>query len=301
MSRGNLRGKVAVVTGAARGLGAALALELHRRGARLALVGLEREELERTARRCDADWWEADVTDETALAAVAAEIRGKLGGTDILVVNAGIAAAGPLLHSDPAAYERVIEVNLVGSVRTVRTFLPQVIERRGYVLQVASLAAMAPAPLMSAYAASKAGVEAFAHALRSEVRHHGVDVGVAYLSWTDTDMVRGGDAVEGLRDLRARMPGFLGRTYPVEPAARALVDGIAGRSAHVYGQRWLRVMPLLRGFVPSVTTRISARHVPAAVRAIEDAGTEVTLPVGPGGIAGGGAAITKKPEPARGS
>jgi short-subunit dehydrogenase len=90
----------------------------------------------------------------------------------------------------------VIEVNLLGSVATARAFLPALLAAEGYFLQVASLAAIAPAPLMGAYCASKAGVEAFAHALRAEVAHQGVDVGVAYLTWTDTDMVRAADADE---------------------------------------------------------------------------------------------------------
>ena len=136
------------------------------------------------------------------------------GRVDAVVANAGVAAGGPLLLADPDAYDRVIEVNLLGSVRTVRAFLPDVVAARGYVLQIASLAAMAPAPLMGAYCASKSGVEAFAHSLRGEVRHHGVDVGVAYLSWTDTDMVRGADEHDGLRRMRERMPGPLGRTSP---------------------------------------------------------------------------------------
>ena len=81
----------------------------------------------------------------------------------------------------------------------MRAALPHVIERRGYVLQIASVAAIAHAPFMSAYCASKAGVEAFADCLRTEVAHLGVDVGVAYFSWIDTDMVRGADARAGHR------------------------------------------------------------------------------------------------------
>lgn len=100
----------------------------------------------------------------------------------------------------------MIEVNLLGSVATARAFLPALAESGGYLLQIASLAAMTPAPLMSAYCASKSGVEAFAHALRAEVAHQGVKVGVGYLSWTDTDMVRGADQDVVLRQMRSRLP-----------------------------------------------------------------------------------------------
>ena len=105
---------------------------------------------------------------------------------------------------DPAAFERTIEVNLLGVWRTVRACLPHVIERRGYVLVIASLAAAFHAPGMAAYAASKAGAEAFADSLRVEVTHLGVDVGVGYFAFIDTDMVRGARRPSGARAACAR-------------------------------------------------------------------------------------------------
>jgi len=125
---------------------------------------------------------------------------------------------------------------------------------RGYHLQIASLAAVTPAPMMAAYCASKSGVEAFAHCLRGEVGHQGVDVGVGYLSWTDTDMVRGADEDEVLRDMRARLPWPSNKTYPLAPAVERLVAGIERRSPHVYGQWWLRGMQSVRGALPSLVT-----------------------------------------------
>jgi NAD(P)-dependent dehydrogenase (short-subunit alcohol dehydrogenase family) len=285
-ARGDLRGKVAVVTGAARGIGASCARQLAERGAVLALIGLEPAELARVAAECPGSaWWEADVTDPTALDLAAAEVVERFGGIDVLVVNAGIAAGGPLLRADVTAYERVIEVNLLGSVRTVRAFLPHLVERRGYVLQVASLAAVAPAPFMSAYCASKAGVEAFAHALRVEMVPYGVEVGVAYLSWTDTEMVRGADATPGLGEIRASLPSLLRKTHPVEPAAAALVDGIARRAAHVYAQRGLRVLSWLRGGLPGLVAHMPRQRLAEADDALRAAGVEATRPVGAGGAA----------------
>lgn len=117
-----------------------------------------------------------------------------------------MATGGPFLDSDPDAFDRVIHVNLLGSIATARAFLPALLESRGYLLQIASLAAITPAPMMAAYCASKSGVEAFAHSLRAEMGHRGVTVGVGYLSWTDTDMVRGADEDDVLRELRARLP-----------------------------------------------------------------------------------------------
>src|ERR671936_2416254 len=204
-------GKSVLITGAARGIGAETARRLAAKGARVALVGLEPEQLERVASQCgpDAIWFETDVTDWDALERAASGTVERFGGIDVVMANAGIAISGLVRSSDPAAWERVIEVNLLGGWRTIRTCLPHVIERRGYILPVASLAAAAHAPVMSAYSASKAGVEAFADALRAEVAHLGVGVGCAYFSWIGTDMVAGGDASAAGSIRPGRMKGPL--------------------------------------------------------------------------------------------
>ena len=266
-SRNPLAGQVAVVTGAARGVGAELARTLAARGARVALIGLEPDELAATAAACgpDAAWWEADVTDLAAMTGVAERISERYGRVDVVVANAGIAAGGLFQDSDPEVWRRVIEVNLLGSVATARAFLPALVAARGYLLQIASLAALTPAPLMTAYCASKSGVEAFAHALRSEVANQGVRVGVGYLSWTDTDMVRGADEDDVMRDMRAGLPWPTNRTYPLAPAVERIADGIARRSVHVYAQGWLRGYQLIRGQIPLFL----GRFAPMRLRALE--------------------------------
>ncbi|HZC39284.1 MAG TPA: SDR family oxidoreductase [Streptosporangiaceae bacterium] len=300
MTRGlsGLAGKTVVVTGAARGVGEALSLRLAAAGARVALVGLEPDELAAVAARCGrrapargdggerARAWGADITDGARMTAVAAEIAGWSGGVDVVVANAGIAIGGPFADADPAAFERVIGVNLLGSAATARAFLPALTAARGYYLQIASLAALAPAPLMAAYCASKAGVEAFAHVLRAELAHHRVGVGVAYLTWTDTDMVRAADEDEVLRELRARQPWPAGHTAPLGPAADRIVAGIARRAPHVYAQPWLRALAWLpRTALPAII----ASRAPGEVARLEErlratAGRRLR-PVGPGGRA----------------
>lgn len=263
MNRSVLAGKVVVVTGAARGVGELLARKLSAHGARIALVGLEEAELQRVAGRLHGEGahWCADVTDHAAMVRVAEEVTSRFGRVDVVVANAGVAVGGPFLDSDPAAWRRVIEVNLVGSAVTARAFLPALVDSRGYLLQIASLAAMAPAPLMSAYCASKSGVEAYAHSLRAEVAHQGVRVGVGYLSWTDTDMVRGADRADVMRELRQRLPWPSNKTYPLGPAVDRLVAGIERRSPHVYAQWWLRGMQSLRGFLPSAVAVVGSREM----------------------------------------
>ncbi|MFJ3825371.1 SDR family oxidoreductase [Streptomyces nodosus] len=258
MSRVSLEGKVAVVTGAARGVGELLARKLSARGAKVALVGLEAEELAQVSEQLygNSAHWCADVTDHETMTKVARQVTERFGKVDIVVANAGVANGGPFADSDPEAWRRVIEVNLVGSAVTARAFLPALIESRGYLLQIASLAAITPAPMMTAYCASKSGVEAYAHCLRAEVAHRGVRVGVGYLSWTDTDMVRGADRDAAMRELRQRLPWPAGRTYPPGPAVDRLVAGIERRSSHVYGQGWLRGLQAVRGHLPGIVATV---------------------------------------------
>jgi NAD(P)-dependent dehydrogenase (short-subunit alcohol dehydrogenase family) len=320
MTPAPLTSKVAVITGAARGLGAALALDLARQGARLALVGLEPEALAATAAACLRvhpaaptssppspspspassliSTWTADVTDLPALTDVASAVTAHFTRVDIVVANAGIALGGPVADSDPDAFNRVIEVNLFGSVATARAFLPALVASHGYLLQIASLAAMAPAPLMAAYCASKSGVEAFAHSLRAEVAHQGVDVGVAYLTWTDTDMVRSADEDPVLRDLRARLPWPANRTAPLDPAARRIASGIARRKAHIYAQPWIRPLQWLpRAAVPTTVARRGAREVARLAPRLRDTAHLRQRPLGPGGLAAAPAVTTPAPPP----
>jgi NAD(P)-dependent dehydrogenase (short-subunit alcohol dehydrogenase family) len=261
VSQWSLQGRVAVVTGAARGLGAELARQLTERGARVALVGLEVDELEKLAAGLPgAAAFGGDVTDARAMDRIAAEVEERMGRASVVVINAGVAAAGPIEQSDPVAYDRVIEVNLLGSVRTVRAFLPHILATDGYILQIASMAALMAAPSMSAYCASKSGVEAMAHSLQVELSGRGAEVGIAYLSWIDTDMVRGVDAVPALREMRAGLPSPFNRTYGAVGAVARLVEGIERRRAHVWYPGWIRILVPVRGVTPYLNTRLLRRR-----------------------------------------
>lgn len=279
-----LVGRTVVVTGAARGLGAALAHELARRGARVALLGHEKASLEAVAASLPGPALaiEVDVTDLAALTTAAHAVRAGLGCPSAVVANAGIAEGGPFLASQPAAWRRVIDVNLTGSAHTARAFLPYLFDTAGYFLQIASLASIGAVPLMSAYCASKAGAEAFAHSLRAEVAHRGVGVGIAYLNWTDTDMVRDADRYTVLRELRTHMPPPARRVHAVDMVVVRLAKGLERRRTAVYAPPWLRLIQPVRAALPSVVLRVSRRALPR----IEDAEPfEYTGPLGAGGLA----------------
>ena len=280
-----------LITGAARGIGAGTARRLAAKGAKVSLVGLEPEELEKVAAECgpEAAWFETDVTDWDALERAVSGTVERFGGIDVVMANAGVAVAGLVRTVDPRSWERVIEVNLLGVWRTVRTCLPHVLERRGYVLPVASMAAAVHGPVMSAYSAAKAGVEAFGDSLRSEVKHHGVDVGVAYFSWIQTDMVAGGDASAAGSILRGRMKGPLGKTYPLSVAIDAVEKGIESRARRVVAPGWARIMLALRDFVGPLQDREVSKYMEEVERAFDEdiakRGAEASAPVGAGGAA----------------
>ncbi|MFF3020852.1 SDR family oxidoreductase [Streptomyces sp. NPDC057939] len=284
MGRTELHGRTAVVTGAARGLGAGLVKELARRRMRVALLGLEGERMGQVARDLpvEAHCYEVDITDDNAMHRAATAVTDTLGAPYVVIANAGIAEGGPFTTSDPTTWRRVIEVNLTGSAVTARAFLPGLLASHGYFLQIASTAAFGSAPLMSAYCASKAGAESFAQSLRAELAHQSVGVGIAYVHWTDTDMIRDADQHTALRELRAHMPPGARRTYPIHQVAAWTCRAVDHRSATVYAPPWLRIVQPLRPLLPLAVTAVSRRALP---RLAEKGLVEQTGMLGGGGQA----------------
>jgi NAD(P)-dependent dehydrogenase (short-subunit alcohol dehydrogenase family) len=249
--RYQLRDRVALITGPARGIGAETARQLAARGMRLGLVGLEPERLEVLAQELPTEtaWFECDVTDWDALRTAVDGTAERLGGIDVVIANAGVAPWGTVETIDPAAFERTIEVNLLGVWRTIRTALPHVIERRGYVLPIASLAAAIHGPVIAHYNAAKAGVEGLGDALRIEMHPSGVDVGVGYFGFIDTDMTRAPEGDDILGDEQLTGPrNPLGQPAPVSKAGEVIVLGIERRARRVYYPPW--ILPALLAPAP---------------------------------------------------
>jgi NAD(P)-dependent dehydrogenase (short-subunit alcohol dehydrogenase family) len=244
----DLRGQRILITGAARGIGAALAEKLAAQGARLALVGLESDKLANVASRCGEGTFvaECDVSDNDQVVKALDAAAEALGGLDVVVANAGIATGGPLRSQDVRSWQRVIEINLLGVMYTDRAALPHLERSRGYVLNVASAAAVARGPGMSAYCSAKAGVEALSDCLRVEMMGLGVSVGVAYFLFLDTDMVNDSEREMPLMaKAKGEMLRPFARTYPLPPAIDELVAAIAERRRRVSYPRWLlKLLPL---------------------------------------------------------
>ena len=245
-----LDGQVVLITGGARGIGAETARRLVDRGVRVALVDADGEEAERRASELGsrAAAFEADVTDQAQIDAAVEGTLENFGRIDATVAGAGILGmAATTATVEAADYERVIDVNLHGVWRTLRATIPHVLERRGYLLPIASIAAVAPVPLLTAYGMSKAAVESLAMGLRMELAHRGVAVGVAYFGVIDTDLVRGGYSQPAAARVKDVLPARVSRPIPVGRAGAAIVRGIERRSKRVYAPRWVPALLATRG------------------------------------------------------
>ena len=267
----SLSGKVALVTGAQKGIGLATAKELHRRGAHVAMVDLHLSELEGSAAEVGvrALAIEADVTDLAAMESVVGRVRGELGGIDIVIANAGIAPPTEPMHViDNDVFERVVEVDLLGVWRTVRPALPQVIERRGHIVVVASVYAFMNGVLATPYAMAKAGVEALGRSLRVELSPHGASAGVAYFGFIDTDMVRQALSDPLAREIEKAFPAFVTKRLKPDVAGCAIVDGIERRAPRTIRPRWWAGWSTLRGIVNPIVDQLSTRdeHIAKALR-----------------------------------
>lgn len=199
-----LEGRHVVVTGASRGIGAAVALELARSGARVSLVSrrLEHVEAARTrlphAERHAA--FAADVTDPQAATAMMADAVARLGPLFALVNNAGAGEAAAFLEATEAQWRRMIDVNLMSAVFCTRAVLPAMLERReGRIVNMASTASLRGYRHVSAYTASKHALLGFTRALAIEVSKDGVTLNAVCPGYTNTEML-----VASLRDAAAR-------------------------------------------------------------------------------------------------
>lgn len=250
MGRYEIAGKVVLITGAASGIGLDAAKKLAGRDARLALIDRDAEGVERAAAEIGsaAEPFVADVSDRDSIEGAIKAARQRYGGIDVAVASAGIAGTPtPSTEVTHDEFERVIEVNLLGVWRTLCPLLGDVIERKGYLLPIASLAAALPTPLIAAYGASKAGVDSIGRSLRFELAHTGAKVGVGYFSVIDTNLARDAMAEPVVQRSIKSIPGGLSKAAPVGAAGAAVVRGIERRSKRVCHPRWVSPVVSLAG------------------------------------------------------
>ena len=272
----DLSGRRVLITGAARGLGAALADRLHKSGARVAVAGLEPDLLRSVAEPIDAPWWVCDVADRDQVDAVVADAVAALGGLDVVVANAGIAAQLPLIGGDPEVFEQINRVNVLGTYYTLRAAGPHISHPDGYAVAVSSLGGAVHVPLMGAYAASKAAVEALGNTFRAEIAPSGARVGVAYFAELDTDMTSRGFGTEAARS-------FLGgrtitRVTPMEAGISALERGITRRAKRIVAPWWVAPILPFRAVAQPVVDRALRNKVEGVLAIARNEKVELTTP-----------------------
>ena len=237
--RRDVRGKLALVTGAGAGIGRATALELARKGARaVMIVDRDLAAAEQTAAAVrdvgtDAAVYQADVGDETAMNKLAAQVNDEHGVVDILVNNAGIGMAGRFLETTPAHWDNILAVNLRGVLNGSRAFGTQMVDRGqgGTIINVSSAAAFLPSKSMIAYGTTKAAVLAFSESLRADLADEGITVTAVCPGFVNTNIAKStvyaGLTVDEQERARHKADAlYRRRNYTPEATAKAIVKAV---------------------------------------------------------------------------
>jgi NAD(P)-dependent dehydrogenase (short-subunit alcohol dehydrogenase family) len=279
----DLNGKVALVTGAARGIGFETARQIHMRGASVAVVDLDSGEASEAAERIGdrAIGIGADVTDHAAIMRAVAETVERFGSLDVVVANAGIAqSAVATVHGiGTEEWEHVFEVDMLGVWRTVRAALPQIVDRGGHVVVTSSAYAFMNGFLNSPYAVAKAGVESLGRGLRVELAPLGASASVAYFGWVDTKLVQDGLSRPNSGRLSENVPAWLLKRIQPDEAGAAVVRGIEERAPRIFAPKWWRYVSAFRGLInPLLDQRMEKdQALIATVRDVEaDANAQST-------------------------
>jgi 3-dehydrosphinganine reductase len=259
-------GRRALVTGGSSGIGRAIALELVRSGADVAILARGEEALARVlgelrvaapAARCAAV--SCDVSDPAQVERAVARAAAELGGLDLLVNDAGIAHAERFEDTDLAVFRRVLEVNFLGTVYATRAALPHLrAHGGGHVANVSSLAGLLAIYGYAAYAPSKFAVTAFSEVLRQELRPHGIGVTVCFPPDTDTPQL----AAEN-RTKPPETHALAGNAALLTPeaVAAALLDGIARGRAVVIPGRSARLVAWAARLAPGLVRWVVDREI----------------------------------------
>lgn len=257
MARYELAGRTVLVTGSSGGLGSALATALRARGANLALLDLDGDATAAQAQSLGpeavARGFTVDVRDLESVTAAVEAAAAHFGRLDVVVAGAGVGAMAGMATLSPEIWDRVIDIDLSGVWRTFRAALPHVVEHRGYLMAISSMAAFVHSPLNGPYVAAKAGVWALCDATRLEVRHLGVRVGSVHPTFFHTAMMDDTVADEAGAALWGGNRSGVWKMVPLEQVVADVVRGIERRSALVVVPRsnavFARVPGVVRPFV----------------------------------------------------
>ena len=259
--RVDLDGAVVVVTGASRGIGAAVAKAVAARHARVGLIARTADDLDAVLGGLTVEGVTvtADVADRTAIIDAIAQVEAALGPIDVLVANAGIGAYGPLVDMSYEEIERVVHVNVLGTIYPIRAVLPgMVARRRGHVVTIGSIAGRIGSPFEAVYSATKFAGVGLTEAFAVEVAPYGVGV----------SLVNPGVVATEFGNARGH-PYARDRPKPIsaESVADAVVAAVERGAAETYVPRWFRPAVLTRHLVPPLFRWGTARSFRAELRA----------------------------------
>lgn len=258
------RDKVAIVTGAASGIGRALSQELRSRGARVWMTDVDAERLEQSAREVGAEQWRVlDVTDLEAFEALVGEVKDESGSVDYLFNNAGIAVIGHYHEMQPGDVDKLIDVNLRGVFNGVHAVYGLMREQgSGHIVNTSSVSGLIPAPGFTAYSATKHAVVGLSRGLRSEAERFGVKVSVLCPGFTDTAIVT--DARYRGVDPKRAMKKMPFKFDTPEACARAALDGVAKNKGEIITATHARGMAAAHRISPRLLAMLAGAGIKKA-------------------------------------
>jgi NAD(P)-dependent dehydrogenase (short-subunit alcohol dehydrogenase family)/pimeloyl-ACP methyl ester carboxylesterase len=261
--RDRLSGRLVLVTGAGSGIGRATALALASRGAEVLCVDLDFDSAERTAAEIGGSAFQLDVADGGAVGRLAKHVLAEHGVVDLVVANAGIAVAGAFLDTSEEDWRRIVDVNLLGVVHTLRAFLPAMVERGegGHVVVTASAAGFLPLPSLPAYGATKAGVLMLAQSLAGELDSDGISVhaicpGLVHTNITANTRFAGASPDEERVKQARATEMYRRRGFGPEKVAAEIVAAVGGGRVVVPVTPEAKVGAIANRVAPNLTRRV---------------------------------------------
>lgn len=251
-SKINLKNSIMLVTGAGQGIGLAIIKEALTQGAIVAAVDNDttHEAALRALIGSRGAVYMADVRDANRMADIVQQVCEAYGGIDIVIANAGIERVAPMADMDPEFFRTVLDVNIHGVYNTVKPALNSIIERRGHVLAISSIAALIPFPLATAYSTSKAAVDMMMRVLRMELIGTGATAGAGYFGFVQTQMANRIFSNPATAKAVDRLPSRLLGVKPLptaEDIATLILKGVSKRRSRIYAPRMVALTYQMRG------------------------------------------------------
>jgi NAD(P)-dependent dehydrogenase (short-subunit alcohol dehydrogenase family) len=260
----NFKNKVVVVTGAASGIGAAICRRFAREGARIGLLDMDKTSAQAAAKKFRAIGVEAvsircDVVNENECTSAMKEIIGLYGGIDVLVNNAGITQRSAFVDTQISVYRRVMDVNFFGSLHCTKAAMASLIERKGMIIVIESLAGLTPLLGRTGYCASKHALHGFFTSLRSELRNTGIHIMLVCPGFVETRLQT--RALGGDGRVTTHPQSMVGRPVSADNVAGKIYKGAVNRKYLLVLTPVGKLTYWIHRFAPRLYERLMARQL----------------------------------------